>query len=138
VALPPPAPPSAPDPLSPYRYRLTYAKLEEGRWLGHLEMVASLYRRPAPLQVAPVVLVRISSPARVSFYDALPLGVESLAETMGRGFGGARARRHTGIHPEPGAAAGPEDPLAARLTKRLGPPGQKGALYQVESLEPVF
>ena len=28
--------------------------------------------------------------------------------------------------------------LAARLTKRLGPPGQHGALYQVESPEPVF
>ncbi len=75
---------------------------------------------------------------RVSFYDALPLGVESLAETMDVAL----------------AAPVPEDTLvstlnrvlppglkillAARLTKRLGPPGQKGALYQVESPEPVF
>jgi hypothetical protein len=28
--------------------------------------------------------------------------------------------------------------LASRLTKRLGPSGQKGAVYQVESPEPVF
>jgi hypothetical protein len=45
LALPlAPPPPPAPGPPSPCRYRLTYAKLEEGRWLGHLEMVASLYR----------------------------------------------------------------------------------------------
>ncbi len=41
-AAPPPSP--APEPPLPCRYRLTYAKLEEARWLGHLEMVASLYR----------------------------------------------------------------------------------------------
>ena len=44
-------------------------------------MVASA-TQPAPLRFAPVVFVRISPPAGSPFYDALPLGVESLAETM--------------------------------------------------------
>jgi len=35
--------------------------------------------------------------------------------------------------PEPGATGGLKILLAARLTKRLGPPGQKGALYQVKA-----
>jgi radical SAM-linked protein len=75
---------------------------------------------------------------RVSFYDALPVGVESLAETMDLEL----------------AAPVPEDVLvstlnrvlppglqvhkACRLTRRLAPPGQEGALYQVESGDLVF
>ena len=138
LAPPPPAPPPAPDPLAPYRYRLTYAKLEEGRWLGHLEMVASLYRSLRRSGLPLSFSSGFHPLPRVSFYDALPLGVESLAETMDVAL----------------AAPVPEDTLvstlnrvlppglkillAARLTKRLGPPGQQGALYQVESPEPVF
>ena len=138
VAPPPPAPPSAPDPLAPYRYRLTYAKLEEGRWLGHLELVASLYRSLRRSGLPLSFSSGFHPLPRVSFYDALPLGVESLAEAMDVAL----------------AAPVPEDTLvsslnrvlppglkvllAVRLTKRLGPPGQKGALYQVESPEPVF
>jgi radical SAM family uncharacterized protein/radical SAM-linked protein len=138
MAPPPPSPPPAPDPLAPYRYRMTYAKLEEARWLGHLEMVASLYRSLRRSGLPLSFSTGFHPLPRVSFYDALPLGVESLAETMDVAL----------------AAPVPEDTLvsalnrvlppglkillAARLTKRLGPPGQKGALYQVESPEPVF
>jgi radical SAM family uncharacterized protein/radical SAM-linked protein len=135
---PPPAPPPAPDPLAPYRYRLTYAKLEEARWLGHLEMVAALYRSLRRSGLPLSFSSGFHPLPRVSFYDALPLGVESLVETMDVAL----------------AAPVPEDALvstlnrvlppglkillASRLTKRLGPPGQKGAVYQVESPEPVF
>ena len=139
LALPPaPPPPPAPDPLSPCRYRLTYAKLEEGRWLGHLEMVASLYRSLRRSGLPLSFSSGFHPLPRVSFYDALPLGVESLAETMDVEL----------------AAPVPEDTLvstlnrvlppglkvlqACRLTRRLAPPGQKGALYQVESRDPVF
>ena len=138
LAPPPPSPPPAPDPLSPYRYRLTYAKLEESRWLGHLEMVAALYRSLRRSGLPLSFSSGFHPLPRVSFYDALPLGVESLAETMDVAL----------------AAPVPEDALvstlnrvlppglkillACRLTRRLGPPGQKGALYQVESPEPVF
>jgi len=138
LPLAPPPPLPAPDPLAPYRYRLTYAKLEEARWLGHLEMVAALYRSLRRSGLPLVFSSGFHPLPRVSFYDALPLGVESLAETMDVAL----------------AAPVPEDTLlsalnrvlppgltvlmAARLSKRLGPPGQHGALYQVESPKPVF
>ena len=78
------APPPTPDPgpPSPCRYRLTYAKLEESRWLGHLEMVTSLYRSLRRSGLPLSFSAGFHPLPRVSFYDALPLGVESLAETM--------------------------------------------------------
>jgi radical SAM-linked protein len=138
-ALPMAAPqPPAPGPITPCRYRLTYAKLEEGRWLGHLEMVASLYRSLRRSGLPLSFSSGFHPLPRVSFYDALPLGVESLAETMDVEL----------------AAPVPEDTLvstlnrvlppglkvlqACRLTQRLAPPGQEGAVYQVESRDPVF
>jgi radical SAM-linked protein len=137
-SAPPPSPTPAPDPLSPYRYRLTYAKIEESRWLGHLEMVGSLYRSLRRSGLPLSFSSGFHPLPRVSFYDALPLGVESLAETMDVAL----------------AAPVPEDTLvstlnrvlppglkillACRLTKRQAPSGQKGALYQVASPEPVF
>jgi hypothetical protein len=75
-------PAAAPDALAPYRYRLTYAKLEESRWLGHLEMVGSLYRSLRRSGLPLSFSSGFHPLPRVSFYDALPLGVESLAETM--------------------------------------------------------
>lgn len=138
LAPPPPPPPPAPDPLSPYRYRLTYAKLEEGRWLGHLEMVASLYRSLRRSGLPLSFSSGFHPLPRVSFYDALPLGVESLAETMDVALAapvpeGTLVSTLNRVLPP-----GLKILLAARLTKRLGPPGQLGALYQVESPEPVF
>ena len=119
---PPPAP--APDPPSPCRYRLTYAKLEESRWLGHLEMVTVLYRSLRRSGLPLSFSAGFHPLPRVSFYDALPLGVESLAETMDVAL----------------AAPVPEDTLvstlnrvlppglkvleACRLTRRLTPPGR--------------
>ena len=133
---PPPAP--APDPPSPCRYRLTYAKIEAARWLGHLEMVTVLYRSLRRSGLPLSFSAGFHPLPRVSFYDALPLGVESLAETMDVAL----------------AAPVPEDALLStlnrvlppglkvlevcRLTRRLTPPGQNGAVYQVESRDPVF
>ncbi|MGA9754639.1 MAG: TIGR03960 family B12-binding radical SAM protein, partial [Desulfobaccales bacterium] len=129
----PPAPPRpAAGPPVPCRYRLTYAKLEEGRWLGHLEMVASLYRSLRRSGLPLAFSAGFHPLPRVSFYDALPLGVESLAETMDVEL----------------AQPVPEDTLVAtlnrvlprglkvlqavRLTQRQDPPGRLGAVYQVE------
>jgi len=133
----PPRPP-APGPPEPCRYRLTYAKLEEGRWLGHLEMVASLYRSLRRSGLPLSFSAGFHPLPRVSFYGALPVGVESLAETMDVEL----------------AAPVPEDTLvttlnrvlpsglkilqARRLARRLAAPGEKSALYQVASREPVF
>jgi radical SAM family uncharacterized protein/radical SAM-linked protein len=137
-ALPAAPPRPASTGLEPCRYRLTYAKLEEGRWLGHLEMVAALYRSLRRSGLPLAFSSGFHPLPRVSFYDALPVGVESLAETMDVEL----------------ASPLPEDTLvsalnrvlppglkvlqACRLTRRLDPPGGKSALYQVASRDPVF
>lgn len=139
VGLPaaPPQPP-APSPQAPCRYRLTYAKLDEGRWLGHLELVGSLYRslRRAGLPLS--FSAGFHPLPRVSFHGALPVGVESLAEVMDIEL------------TEPV----PVDTLVATLNRvlppgikvleafplnrRQDPPGLKGAVYEVASRNPLF
>ncbi|MFA4903712.1 MAG: TIGR03960 family B12-binding radical SAM protein [Desulfobaccales bacterium] len=139
VGLPPAPPqPPAPSPQAPCRYRLTYAKLDEGRWLGHLELVGSLYRslRRSGL---PLSFTKGFHPLpRVSFHGALPLGVESLTEIMDVEL------------TEPV----PVDTLVATLNRvlprgikvleafplnrRQDPPGREHAVYEVASRNPVF
>lgn len=130
------APASAPP--QPGRYRLTYARLEQARWLGHLELVAAFYRslRRSGL---PLIFTEGFHPLpRVSFHGALPVGVESLAETLDVELA------------EIGAPAALMDALnrvlppgikiveAVRLAKRLPSPHLDTAVYQVESPEPLF
>jgi radical SAM family uncharacterized protein/radical SAM-linked protein len=133
----PPQPPACGQ-IAPCRYRLTYAKVDEGRWLGHLELVASLYRslRRAGL---PLSFTNGFHPLpRVSFHDALPLGVESLAEVMDLEL--------TEPVPEATLVAtlnrvlphGVKVLEAIPLSRRQAPPGKKGAVYEVASQEPVF
>jgi radical SAM-linked protein len=117
---------------------LTYAKLEDGRWLGHLEMVASLYRSLRRSGLPLAFSSGFHPLPRVSFYDALPLGVESLAETMDVALAGPVPEDKLVSALNRVLPPGMQILLATRLTKRLGPPGQHGALYQVESPEPVF
>jgi len=134
----PPAPPPVSGQPSPCRYRLTYAKLEEGRWLGHLEMVAALYRSLRRSGLPLAFSSGFHPLPRVSFYGALPVGVESLAETMDVELAA----------PVPEAALlaalnrvlppGLQVLQARRLPQRLPAPGEKSALYQVASRAPVF
>ncbi len=63
-----------------FRYRFSYSRLGRIRFLGHLEMLQLIFRA---LQRArfPVLFSRGYNPSpKVSFSDALPVGVESLAE----------------------------------------------------------
>jgi radical SAM family uncharacterized protein/radical SAM-linked protein len=65
-----------------YRYRLVFAKTDQARFLGHLEMVTALVRamRRACL---PLAYSQGHRPApRLSLGDALPLGIESRDETI--------------------------------------------------------
>lgn len=62
------------------RYRMHYSRLEDSRFYGHLEMLQLVFRvlRRAGL---PVLFSRGYNPSpKVSFSQALPVGVESLAE----------------------------------------------------------
>jgi radical SAM family uncharacterized protein/radical SAM-linked protein len=139
ISLPPaPAGPPAPDGRQPCRYRLTYAKLEEGRWLGHLEMVASLYRSLRRSGLPLSFSAGFHPLPRVSFYEALPVGVESLVETMDLELAGPVPEDVLVATLNRGLAPGLKVLQACRLTRRLAPPGQGGAVYQVESRAPVF
>ncbi len=78
-----------PQPAAPaqvFWHRLVFAKVEEARWLGHLELVNAVYRslRRAALPLA-MSLGHHPLP-RVAFHGALPLGVESLCEIMDVGL----------------------------------------------------
>ncbi|HVO82978.1 MAG TPA: TIGR03960 family B12-binding radical SAM protein [Syntrophobacteria bacterium] len=65
-----------------YRYRLAFAKTEQARFLGHLEMVTALVRAMRRARL-PLVYSQGHHPApRLSLGDALPLGIESRDETM--------------------------------------------------------
>ncbi|HZE21163.1 MAG TPA: TIGR03960 family B12-binding radical SAM protein, partial [Desulfobaccales bacterium] len=133
-----PARPSAPDGGQPCRYRLTYAKLEEGRWLGHLEMVASLYRSLRRSGLPLSFSSGFHPLPRVSFYDALPVGVESLAETMDVELAGRVPEDKLVSSLNRVLPPGLKVLEARRLPRRLEPPGRQGAVYQVESRTPVF
>ena len=82
----PPSPPAAPaaaaQPPVLSRYRLTYSKLDQARWLSHLELVTAIYRtlRRSGLPLAHTA--GYHPLPRVSFHGALPVGVESLEETL--------------------------------------------------------
>ncbi|MBW2133624.1 MAG: TIGR03960 family B12-binding radical SAM protein [Deltaproteobacteria bacterium] len=66
----------------PVRYRLTYAKLHEARWFSHLELV-NIFHRSLRRSGLPINFSQGFHPLpRVSFYSALPVGVESLEETL--------------------------------------------------------
>jgi len=63
-------------------YRLYYARLDEARWISHLELMTMIHRGLRRSQL-PLCFTQGFHPLpRVSFYGALPLGVESLAEVM--------------------------------------------------------
>jgi len=65
-----------------YRYRLVFTKTEPARFLGHLEMVTALVRAMRRARL-PLAYSQGHHPApRLSLGDALPLGIESLDETM--------------------------------------------------------
>ncbi|MDP3181209.1 MAG: TIGR03960 family B12-binding radical SAM protein [Desulfobaccales bacterium] len=122
----------------PVWYRLTYAKLDEARWLSHLEWVSAFYRslRRSGL---PLAFTDGHHPLpRLSLHGALPVGVESLVETLDIELTeslGTCALVETLNRTLP---AGFRILNATRLPQRQAPPRLEGAIYQVESEEPVF
>jgi radical SAM family uncharacterized protein/radical SAM-linked protein len=65
-----------------YNYRLVFSKSGRGRFLSHLEMVTALLRAMRRAQL-PLAYSEGHRPSpKVSFEDALPLGLESQAEEL--------------------------------------------------------
>jgi len=134
----PAAPAPAPRPSPVYSFRLTYAKLAAARWLSHLELINALYRalRRAGL---PVAFTGGFHPLpKVAFHGALPVGVESLCESLDVTLTAPLpeaelAARLNAVLPE-----GLRILSAVRLAPGAKPPQAAAARYEVESPEPLF
>ena len=122
----------------PTWYRLSFAKLDEARWLSHLELITAIYRSLRRSGLPLSFSGGYHPLPRVMFHGALPVGVESLCETldvelaipdtsclMVETLNRALPRGLRILH-------------AARLPGAPKPPRPTLALYQVESPEPVF
>ncbi|MFI5354773.1 MAG: TIGR03936 family radical SAM-associated protein [Desulfobaccales bacterium] len=120
------------------RYRLTYAKLEQARWLGHLELVGAFYRSLRRSGLPLVFSEGFHPLPRVSFHGALPVGLESLAETLDVELAQSLAPAALVDTLNRVLPPGIKIVEAVRLPKRLPPPRLEMAVYQVESPEPLF
>ena len=78
----PEEPPAETKPAAPGKYRLTFTKLNHAKYLGHLELVRVFIRafRRAGLNL--VYSKGFHPMPRVSFACALPVGTESMEETV--------------------------------------------------------
>ena len=138
-------PAEAPLPLSQaappgqvFWHRLVFAKVEEARWLGHLELVNAVYRslRRAGLPLA-MSLGHHPLP-RVAFHGALPLGVESLCEIMDVGLAAEVDPGEVVASLNRALPAGVRILTAAGLPRGAAPPPMAQMVYQVGSPDPVF
>ncbi|MGQ9688118.1 MAG: TIGR03960 family B12-binding radical SAM protein [Desulfobaccales bacterium] len=137
VEIQPRIPASAPQ-NRPFWYRLIFAKVEEARWLSHLELVNAIYRGLCRSGLPLAFSAGHHPLPRVAFHGALPVGVESFCETM-----------DIGLTANPGAAevvrllnrvlpVGLKVLTAVSLAGAPKPPRVTQTLYQVGSPQPVF
>ncbi len=137
AGAPPYIPPSSSSELVFWR-RLIFAKTGEARYLGHLELVNAVYRslRRSGL---PLAFSAGHHPLpRVAFQGALPLGVESLCETMDLGLAadvpvGEVVTRLSRVLPPGLTILSAEGHLRAPK-----PPPVEQMVYQAASPHPVF
>ncbi|MDI6852194.1 MAG: TIGR03960 family B12-binding radical SAM protein [Deltaproteobacteria bacterium] len=119
-------------------YRLTFAKLDEAKWLSHLELITAFYRslRRSGL---PLALSSGFHPLpRLALHGALPVGVESLAEMLDLALTAPLgestiAEQLNGVLPP-----GLKILEVQRLFGKRRPPRVEAAKYRVTSPEPVF
>ncbi len=132
------ASPAVVKPGQPAWYRLSFAKLEEARWLSHLELVAALYRSLRRSGLPLAFTGGFHPLPRVAFHGALPVGVESLAETLDLELAQPLGECLLLESLNRALPRGLKILSAARLTGSPRPPRPREATYQVESPEPVF
>ncbi len=136
-ALPGPHHP-APGRSQPVWYRLTYAKIYEARWLSHLELVSAFYRGLRRSGLPLSFTAGFHPLPRVSFHGALPVGVESLAETLDLELAGPEGECALAETLNKVLPSGFRILNVRRLPQRMPPPRVDTSLYQVETEEPVF
>ncbi|MDD2900921.1 MAG: TIGR03960 family B12-binding radical SAM protein [Syntrophales bacterium] len=138
AAAPPPSRPAGVRGPQPVWYRLSFTKVDAARWLSHLELVSAFYRSLRRSRLPLHFSDGFHPLPRVAFHGALPVGVESLAETLDVELsapittGKLMADLNLALPP------GLRILQAQHLPKRLPPPRPQTALYQVESPEPRF
>ncbi|MFZ0052940.1 MAG: TIGR03960 family B12-binding radical SAM protein, partial [Desulfobaccales bacterium] len=142
LATPPPAALAAsPQPLflcSLSRYRLTYNKLDQGRWLSHLELVSAIYRTLRRSGLPLAYTAGYHPLPRVSFHGALPVGLESLEETLDVQLSASLEPALLVETLNRALPPGLRILDAILLPQRLPPPRREMAVYQVETPEDTF
>jgi radical SAM family uncharacterized protein/radical SAM-linked protein len=119
-------------------HRLVFSKVGEARWLGHLELVNAVYRslRRSGL---PLAFSAGHHPLpRVAFHGALPVGVESLCETMDVGLAANVGAGDVVTRLNQVLPAGLRILSAEGLPRHQKPPSVAQIVYQVESPSSVF
>ncbi len=119
-------------------YRLTFAKLDEAKWLSHLELITALYRslRRSGL---PLLLSSGFHPLpRVALHGALPVGVESLAEMLDLALTAFLGEKTMAEQLNEVLPPGLQILGVERLPGKCRPPRIEAAKYRVASPEPVF
>ncbi len=136
VLSPPPTGTSPEDRV--FWYRFSFAKLEEARWLSHLELVNGVYRslRRSGL---PLAFTAGHHPLpRVAFHGALPVGVESLCESMDVGLAAELEACPLVTSLNQVFPPGLRILSTERLSRPPKPPRPEQLVYHVASPEPVF
>ncbi len=127
---------SLPDSLT--RYRLQYTKLDEAKWLSHLELTSIFYRslRRSGL---PLHFTQGFHPLpRVSFHGALPVGVESLMESMDIELRQPYPQLDVAAKLNQVLPTGVKIVLVEQLSGNTVSPKPDRHFYEVQSMEPLF
>lgn len=128
----------APDAGPPVWYRVSYAKTAEARWLSHLELVNAFYRSLRRSGLPLSFSGGFHPLPRASFHGALPVGVESLAETLDLAL--AVPLREQRLLEQLNRVLPPGLKIlhVRHLPKKTKPPQFETVLYRVASPDPVF
>jgi len=119
-------------------YRLSFSKVDEARRLSHLELISAFYRSLRRSQLPLSFSDGFHPLPRVSFHGALPVGVESLAESLDVALTEILGNSKLVETLNRVLPRGLKILHAQSLPRRLPPPRPETALYQVESPEPLF
>jgi radical SAM family uncharacterized protein/radical SAM-linked protein len=119
-------------------YRLTFAKLDDARWLSHLELVSAFYRSLRRSGLPLSFSSGFHPLPRVAFHGALPVGVESLAETLDLALADTLGENSISAQLNEALPPGLKILQVQHLPVKRKPPHLEATLYQVLSPEPVF
>lgn len=123
---------------SPVWYRLTFAKVEEARWLSHLELVNAVYRALRRSGLPLSFSSGFHPLPRTAFHGALPVGVESLTETLDLTLADTASEDQVREQLNRALPPGLRILAVRRLPGKPKPPRLEAVLYQVTSAEPLF